>query len=278
MLDEAHSEGQLSMVEHQQRITAAMAATTLGDLDKLVADLQLRTTYRPVPPAGAGSTRTRVLIAAAVVAGLGITGWLLTRGDEPGGPATPADHPMVESPTAESPVTGAPSVATAAPPDDIAPTVLTVPRYLDTVAGMTGVLDEIAKRFGSTMGFELALTPERAHLSLPDPADERRRLLYTFRGGWDQPQVRPRSDSDQLTDLAAFDVPAAVAAWRAAPQTLGIAADDVADTYFDVDHVAAADGGDGALEVLIRVSARSGPNGYIFLDPAGNVLRIEKPS
>ena len=74
------------MVEHQQRITAAMAATTLGDLDKLVADLQLRTTYRPVPPAGAGSTRTRVLIAAAVVAGLGITGWLLTRGDEPGGP------------------------------------------------------------------------------------------------------------------------------------------------------------------------------------------------
>ena len=185
---------------------------------------------------------------------------------------------MVESPTAESPVTGAPSVATAAPPDDIAPTVLTVPRYLDTVAGMTGVLDEIAKRFGSTMGFELALTPERAHLSLPDPADERRRLLYTFRGGWDQPQVRPRSDSDQLTDLAAFDVPAAVAAWRAAPQTLGIAADDVADTYFDVDHVAAADGGDGALEVLIRVSARSGPNGYIFLDPAGNVLRIEKPS
>ena len=93
-----------------------------------------------------------------------------------------------------------------------------------------------------------------------------------IRGGWDEPSSTSRSDTDQLTDLSAFDIPAAIAAWQAAPATLGIAPDAVSDTYLDIDQV------DGSLELLIRVSTDAGTNGYVYLDPAGTVLRIEKPS
>ena len=41
VLDSALSEGQLSMEEHRQRVAAATGATTLGDLQALVADLQI---------------------------------------------------------------------------------------------------------------------------------------------------------------------------------------------------------------------------------------------
>ncbi|WP_199174370.1 DUF1707 SHOCT-like domain-containing protein, partial [Roseateles chitinivorans] len=40
VLDSAMAEGQLSMEEHRDRLSAAMKATTLGELADLVADLQ----------------------------------------------------------------------------------------------------------------------------------------------------------------------------------------------------------------------------------------------
>ncbi|WP_132916629.1 DUF1707 SHOCT-like domain-containing protein, partial [Mycobacteroides abscessus] len=40
-LDIALGDGQLSMEEHRERVTAATSAKTLGDLSALVADLQL---------------------------------------------------------------------------------------------------------------------------------------------------------------------------------------------------------------------------------------------
>jgi hypothetical protein len=40
VLDTALSEGQLSMEEHRQRVSAATNATTLGELQSLVSDLQ----------------------------------------------------------------------------------------------------------------------------------------------------------------------------------------------------------------------------------------------
>jgi hypothetical protein len=123
----------------------------------------------------------------------------------------------------------------------------------------------------------LAFRPEQAFLALPDPANDQRKLLYTYRGGWGSPSDSARSDTDDLVDLGAFDVGATVAAWRSAPATLQIAPDDVEDTYLDIDHIRAP-GGPGALETLIRVTTKSGLNGYVYLDPAGALIRVENPS
>ncbi|QVI28481.1 DUF1707 domain-containing protein [Mycolicibacterium neoaurum] len=274
LLDAAHSEGQLSMVEHQERIAAAMAATTLGDLDDLTADLQHNAGPRAEQERRRPHrTRNLVIAGAAAVVGLGVLGTLVFSGSRDDAP--PEDHPLAATPEVLIP----PPVTTGAVPavDEPPPLVLNLPRYMNTVEGMTGLLEEIRTRFGSTMGYELAFNPGRAYLAVPDPTGEKR-LLYTFQGGWGEPSSRARSDGDDLTDLAAFDVPAAVAAWNAAPATLGIAPTDVMDTYLDVDHVSGPDGGPGGLELLVRVSTDGGTNGYIYLDPAGTVLRIEKPS
>lgn len=260
------------MDEHRRRVDAAINAATLGELRELLEDLQIAD---PLPQPSAPK-RPRRTVAIAVAGGLIVLaaaiGWAVSRDADSPAPTPAAAVP--ETPAAPPAITKGPAV----PVDDVPPVVLNLPRHMDTVEGMTGLLDEIRKRFGGTMGYELAFDPERAYLLVPDPADEARKVLYTYRGGWDSPSSRPRSDTDQLVDLAAFDIPAAIAAWKAAPQTLGIAPDAVEDTYLDVDHIGGPGGGPGALEILIRVSTTAGTNGYVYLDPAGTVLRVENPS
>jgi hypothetical protein len=163
--------------------------------------------------------------------------------------------------------------ATADPP----PVVLGPLPNLHTAEGLTLVVDEIRKRFGDTMGYELAITPDEATLARPDPTDEKSKLIYTFDDGWGDPSTRPRSDTDDLTDLAAFDVPAAASALQAAPKTLQIAPGDVAETFIDVDHIAEPPA-PAALELLVKVTTNAGADGWIYLDPAGKIKRVEFPS
>ena len=116
-------------------------------------------------------------------------------------------------------------------PGDPAPVVVAPPRELHSAEGLAGVVDEMRKRFGDTMGYELAVMRDEAILARPDPTDDRSKLIYYFHGGWGDPSTRSRSDTDDLTDLGAFDVHAAAAALQAAPETLRIAPADVSDTY-----------------------------------------------
>lgn len=258
------------MDEHRRRVDAAIAAATLAELHELLDDLQIDD---PLPQPPRPKRRRRgvgIAVAGGLVAVVAAVGWGIASQSD-----APADPPSAAVPEAPAPpaITGAP----VSPVDDVPPVVLNLPRHMDTVEGMAGLLEEVRKRFGSTMGYELAFRPEQAFLSLPDPADDQRKLIYTYRGGWGTPSGSARFDSDILVDLSAFDIGATVAAWQSAPATLQIAPSDVEDTYLDVDHVAEA-GEPGALETLIRVTTKSGMNGYVYLDPAGAVKRVENPS
>lgn len=276
VLDSALGEGQLSMEEHRQRVGAATNATTLGELQSLVADLQ------PSNPAHSPATRSSklrrgpVVIAAVtgVVVAIGAAIAWASTGDT--GPAPDASAP---TPSAEAP---APHIMTAIPtteaqlPDEPAPVVLAPLRQLHTADGMAGLIEEIRKRFGDTMGYELAISPDEAVLARPNPADDQSQLIYSFKGGWGDPDTRPRSDTDNVTDLGAFDVQAAAAALQGAPDTLRIAPADVSDTVIDIDHISDP-AGPGALELLVKVTTTSGANGFIYLDGASNVKRVEYP-
>lgn len=259
------------MGEHRRRIDAAISAATLAELHQLLDDLQLDD---PLPQQ-APTRNPRRGIAAAVAGGLVVLvvaiGWAMTSTSD-----APVDTPTAavpEAPAAPPAITKGPAV----PDDDVPPAVLKPPRQLDTAEGMTAIIDEMRARFGTTMGYELAFKPDQAYLYLPDPANESGKLLYTYRGGWGNPSATSRSDTDDLVDLAAFDIGATAAAWQAAPATLQIAPDDVDDTYLDIDHIRAP-GGPGALETLIRVTTKSGLDGYIYLDPAGAIIRVENPA
>ena len=279
VLDSALAEGQLSMEEHRQRVSAATHATTLGELQSLLSDLQPTNPVQPFvtqPPRRRGPVVIAAVTGLAVVISAAIAWPFMSNG---GSAATIS----TSSPSPEAPETHAlaaePSTSAEEPtgvPEEPAPVVLGPPRELQTAEGMVRVIDEIRKRFGDTTGYELAIMTDEAVLARPDPTDEHSKLLYSFHGGWGDPSTRSRSDADDLTDLGAFDVQAAAAALQSAPDTLRIAHADVRETFLDIDHVADP-AGPGALELLVKVTTTSGVNGFIYLDGACNIKRVEYP-
>ena len=261
ILDTALSEGQLSMSEHGQRVKAATNAATLGDLRALVSDLQTSNAPVQLPafksPSSAG-TRAGwgIRIAAAsvlVLTGIGI-GWGLY-----GNTSSPLSF------TADP----------GAKPDGVAPVVLTPPRQLQSLGGLTGLLEQMRKKFGDTIGYRLVIYPDYAVLDRPDPRDDRRTLDYTYRGGWGDPSTSSKSSDATAVDLAAFDAKAIVGVLRGAPETLNIKPDEVKTTYLIIEP-----GKDpttpGALEISMYVSSEFG-GGYIQLGPDGSVKHISYP-
>lgn len=65
--------------------------------------------------------------------------------------------------------------------------LLTPPRRLQSLGGLTGLIEQNRKRFGDPMGFRLVIYPDYAVMDRADPNDERHQLSYTYRAG-------PRSD------------------------------------------------------------------------------------
>lgn len=263
ILDTALAEGQLSMAEHGDRVKAATNATTLGDLRALVSDLQTGNapvqlpTLRP-PKALAGSRGAwgiRLASAAVLVAtGVGI-GWGLY-----GNTSSPFN--FTSDPGAK--------------PDGVAPVVLTPPRQLHSLGGLTGLFEQMRQKFGDTIGYSLVIYPEYAVLDRPDPNDARRELSYTYRGGFDDPSAGARGSDARVVDLGKFDVPAIVGVLRGAPETLNIKPGEVRSTYLTLDPARDPTNPE-ALEISVYVSSEFG-SGYISLNPDGSVKRINYPS
>jgi hypothetical protein len=262
ILDTALAEGQLLMAEHAQRVQTATSAATLGELRTLVGDLQtanapvqLPTLKSPgaVGPRAAWGIRLATA-AVLLLSGIGI-GWGLY-----GNTSSPLSF------TADP----------GAKPDGVAPVVLTPPRQLMSLGGLSGLFEQMRQKFGDTMGYRLVIYPDYASLDRPDPRDERRVLSYSYRGGWDDPSAGPRSADAVAVDLAAFDLKAIVGVLRGAPETLGIKPAEVSSTYLVLDP-SEDPLTPGAVSISIYVSSEFG-GGYLEVGPDGSVKRISYPS
>ncbi len=262
ILDTALAEGQLSMAEHGDRVKAATAATTLGDLRALVSDLQtgnapvqLPTLRPPKPLAASRSAWGFRLATAAVLVALGIgIGWGL--------------YGNTSSPFSLTPDPGA-------KPDGVAPVVLTPPRQLHSLGGLNGLLEQMRQKFGDTLGYSLVIYPDYAVLDRPDPGDARRELSYTYRGGFDDPSTGAKGSDTRAVDLGKFDVAAIVGVLRGAPETLNIKPGEVRSIYLTLDPARDPTNPE-ALEISVYVSSEFG-SGYITLNPDGSVKRINYP-
>lgn len=217
------------MEEHRQRVATATVAATLGDLQALVSDLQNDNAPVQLPdlkspskisvataPGNRAGLGIRLAVAGVLVLlGIGI-GWGL--------------YGNTSSPLRFTTDPGA-------KPDGIPAKVLTPPKQLLSLGGLNGLLEQMRQRFGDTMGYGMVIYPEYAVLYRADPSDERRKLSYTYRGGFDDPSSSAKDDDDVLVDLSAFDVATTVGILRGAPETVGLQLKDVkADsTYFTID-------------------------------------------
>ncbi|KUH85883.1 hypothetical protein AU186_22945 [Mycobacterium sp. GA-1999] len=261
ILDSALSEGQLSMTEHGERVKAATTAMTLGELQALVADLQtgnapvqLPTLKKPRAVSIGGGWGLRLAVAGVLVV-LGIAiGWGLYGN-------TPSPLNFTSDPGAKS--------------DGIAPVVLTPPKQLHSLGGLTGLLEQMKQRFGDTNGYRLVVYPDYASLTRPDPNEDRRELIYSYRGGWDDPTSSSKTSDAVEVDLSKFDAKAVVGVLRGAPETVGIKPEDVDSTYLSID---SADDPTtpGALSIDVYVSSDFG-SGYIELAGDGTVKQVHYP-
>lgn len=263
ILDTALAEGQLSMIEHGQRVKAATNAATLGDLRALLADLQTANAPVQLPaakparlttgtPAGWGM---RLAVGGVLVLlGIGI-GWGLYGNSS--SPLSPTRDPGAKA-------------------DGVAPVVLTPPRQLQSLGGLSGLLDEMRKKFGDTMGYRLVIYPDYASLDRPDPSDDRRKFNYYYRGGFGDPTASARGSDSRAVDLARFDAKAIIGVLRGAPETLGIRkVDEIKNTYLIIEPSRDPTAPD-SVSISIYVSSDFG-SGYIRLAADGTVKNINYP-
>ena len=229
----------------------------MGELRSLIADLQTSNAPVQLPTLRTPALARRGVRLAAggalVLLGAGI-GWGLAG---PGGkPFGPAPDP-------------------GALPDGVSATVLTPPRQLHSLGGLNGLLEQMRAKFGDTMGHRLVVYPDYASLDRPDPADRRRMLTYSYRGGWDDPSAGPAGSGDVAVDLGKFDTQAVVGVLRGAPETLNLKPAEVKSTYLIIEP-ARDPTTPGVVAISVYVSSEFG-SGYIALDPGGNVKRINYP-
>lgn len=266
VLDSALADGQLSGEEHRQRVAAATRAATLGDLQALVTDLQtenapvqLPDLKRPSPWAGrvGGGWGIRAAVAAVLVLlGIGI-GWGLYGN-------TPSPLSFQTDPGAKA--------------DGIPAKVLTPPRQLHSLGGLTGLFEQMRVKFGDTMGYDLTIFEDYASLERPDPAEPRRVLRYSYRGGWDDPSETSTSSDARLVDLGAFDIPALVALVRGAPETLGINPAEVKSTHISIEPNSDMTAPPESIEIAVYVTPEFGNSGYIEFNGDLTTKRVSYPS
>ena len=261
VLDTALSEGQLSMEEHRQRVSAATTAATLGELQALVADLQTSNAPVQLPKLksrnqiqGGGGWGMRIAVAAVfVVLGVGL-GWGLFG----------SNSPLAADPGAV--------------PDGIAANTQAPPRLLHSANGLNGLFAQARKKWGDTIGYSLTIYPDYASIERADPNDARRTLRYLYRGGWDDnPSVSAISDGEKLVDLAKFDVNAIIGRLRGAPQILGIEQSEVKSIYLNIEPSKDPTTSD-AVVISIYVSTTYEKSGYLTIDPQGEILSQNPPT
>jgi hypothetical protein len=269
ILDSALSDGQLSMEEHRTRVATATTAATLGDLQSLVDDLQTENAPVQMPDlkkpssfsgatGGAGGRIGTRLAVAGVLVILGIAiGWGLY-----GNTSSPLS--FTSDPGAKA--------------DGIPAKVLTPPRQLHSLGGLTGLFEQMRSKFGDTTGYGITIYDDYASLERTDPNEPRRALRYSYRGGWDDPSETSTSSGDKVVDLGQFDIPTLVGLVRGAPETLGINPAEVKTLYLDIEANSDVTAPPGSIQISIYVSPKFGDSGYIELNGDLSTKRVSYPS
>ncbi|WP_405134323.1 DUF1707 domain-containing protein [Nocardia sp. NBC_01388] len=198
LLDNARAQGELTEAEHAQRMAAAMRARTFGDLDSLIADLQIPRNLVGTPllqPQRRNlALRWKIAAGALTVALLaGALGGCLAR-------------VTVSKPVMPDATTG---------------------------AGLASFIAAYRNHYGDTIADEVTLFPAYVvvdrRVGQTDRAD---RIRYD--GGFDSMSDSTRMSGTDSIDLAAIDLPKLAGLIAGAPQTLSMPGRAV--THIGIEH------------------------------------------
>jgi hypothetical protein len=253
VLDTAYADGQLGAAEHGARTTAAMAATTLGELRALADDLQVENALPPLRtprPAGAPSRGRRIttgLVVSLVLLGAGVgIGYA--------------------SGSSSAPPSASPAGAGGAADGDVAPVVV-AQQGLHTRAGFTALVAAVRARFGTTAVAEAVIYPDYAVITMPAPDAPTHAQTFLYRGGFEDPSnAGTRKASDPLVDLGAVQVDPVLGLVAGAGETLAVP--NPTSRYLIVGQ------DDGSPVVSVYASNEFSESGFLQARPDGTVTVV----
>ncbi|MBF6213541.1 DUF1707 domain-containing protein [Nocardia puris] len=240
LLDAALADGQLTAAEHAARTETAMRATSFGQLDPLIADLQIPGDLVNAPVVRGRGTRWWIPASLLLVVALfGMLVGCVARetGDAVGAP-------------------GEPSI-----PD------------LTTGAGVAFFLDSHRAEFGDAVADSLSLYPEYASFRRGTGNTYRD---FRFDGEFGDPESRPgRKPSTPTLDFGATDVDALAPLLAGAARTLGVANGRITHLSFALPETSR-----GRTEPTVRVYVTNDDqaSGSLTITLAGEVVEISPPT
>ncbi len=270
VLDAAYAEGQLGADEYHDRVAKAKAATTIGDLTALTADLQTPAALGARAPRVVSTSPKRArpsrqgwysaaLTAAALVVAFGA--FALTSGDDEPAPAAP---PAAAVPEAEP-------AAPRAELDDVDPVIIETPDLV-TGAGLAHFIADFRAEFGDTIADEISLHPDHGDVERAVPGQPNRLVTYDYRGGFQRPSEPTTRKVDTPTvDLGALDTTAVGAALANAGTIAQVPDGKVSHLSVEIYRFGSSE---GQMVVWVYVGNEFDESGHFVLDPAGEVLRV----
>ncbi|MEJ2868517.1 DUF1707 domain-containing protein [Actinomycetospora sp. OC33-EN08] len=250
LLDAAYAEGQIDGVEHRERTAAAVRARTLGDLQRLVADLQHRPRPAPTPTPGPPARRRRSggVVALVVVVAMSLAAVLI-------GITSQSDRRAVRAAPASS--------------SDDTPSRVVGPVDLHSEAGWQRLVADLRSAQGSALAYRVVLYPRYAVLELPVDGEPARSRSHSYRGGLGASTGASSHDPDHpAVDLAAIDPRPLLALLAGVDRSVGVRD---ADTRYLV----LEDEGDGEGPVAsIHASNEFHESGRVAARPDGTVVGV----
>ncbi|GAA1435298.1 DUF1707 domain-containing protein [Mycobacterium cookii] len=254
LIEAAYVDGQLGAVDRDLRVSRALSAETLDELQTLTRDL------RP-PPGGLPAVAARtpaysrrllgvLLLLGAVVAmlGLGVAGLVLFASVDTGSETSPSV--AVESAQAEP----APRRAGAEPSFEMNP------------AGVRGFVRAYERRFGTLDVYEVGLYPARVGVRAPVRGSRPRMERWTWDGEWRQDSdASAVRGPDEIIDLGSLDVRRLFANITTARRTLEVPGAELTHVLVD--------DGSRVPTVDIHVANAFDESGYLTTTLEGDVLR-----
>lgn len=257
IIEAAYVDGQLGEQDRELRVSRALTAETLDELDALTRDLQVRSdmVVRPAP-SRPGTQPGRVLgvIAAlgalVVLVGGGVVGLVVisaTDGSEGGSPTVVVSSEAV-------PV---PSDAEAAEAPSFAMTTPEVRRFLKAYE----------KKFGTLDAFQVGFYPTRVGAQVPVRGTRPRMERWSFDGAWRRDTASARGRENAVVfDAGELDVQRLFANITTARKTLGVQRGRLT-------HVLIHTWTDGVPTVNIFIANSFDESGLLKTSMAGDLIR-----
>jgi len=254
LIEAAYVDGQLGAEDRELRVSRALAAETIAELETLTRDLQRDALPAPAPvvPRRRGRTVAALAAAAAGVVVLAGAGLLLASPSQP-----ETVWPTIEAEVAEQPAP--PPPAQSAAPD--------VEPFEMTPAQVRRFLDSHEEEFGTLDTFEAGFYPTRVGVQVPVRGSRARMERWSYDGAWTQDtEARRVVGAEGTIDLARLDVGRLFANIRRAERTLAVQGGRLT-------HVLVDTWTDGTPTVNIHVGNEYDETGYLKTTLAGDVVR-----